>query len=126
IEARAAQIEDTHARRIEVVTVSDARGDWIEPLVAAAGEAMLNAARHAGDAQVYVEVGEGPHGVRAEVFVRDRGPGFDPDTVPATRAGVRESIRGRMARAGGSSRIRSSASGTEVYLVLERPAEHMD
>ena len=31
------------------------------------------------------------------VFVRDRGPGFDPDAVPADRRGISESIVGRMA-----------------------------
>ena len=39
---------------------------------------------------VYAEVGE----ERVEVFVRDRGPGFDPDAVPEDRRGVRESIVG--------------------------------
>jgi signal transduction histidine kinase len=55
------------------------------------------------------------------VFVRDRGPGFDPDSVPADRRGVRESVVGRMARHGGSAVITSSpTSGTEVELLLER------
>ena len=36
--------------------------------------------------------------------MRDRGPGFDPDAVPADRRGVRESIVGRMERHGGTRR----------------------
>jgi len=53
--------------------------------------------------------------------VRDRGPGFDPDAVPADRRGVRESIVGRMERHGGRARVTSgTGSGTEVELVLER------
>ena len=57
---------------------------------------------------------------RLQVFVRDRGPGFDPDSVPPDRRGVRESIVGRMERHGGRARIASApGSGTEVELVLE-------
>ncbi len=55
----------------------------------------------------------------AQVFVRDRGPGFDPAAVPPDRRGVRESIVGRMERHGGRARITSHpGAGTEVELVL--------
>ena len=66
---------------------------------AAAREAMLNAAKFAGEApvSVYAELSE----ERIQVFVRDRGAGFDPAAVPQARRGVRESIVGRMRRAGG-------------------------
>ena len=37
-----------------------------------------------------------PPTASCQVFVRDRGPGFDPAAVPADRRGVRESIVGRM------------------------------
>ena len=58
---------------------------------------------------------------RAQVFVRDRGPGFDPAAVPPDRRGVRESIVGRMERHGGHAEVRSgSGSGTEVELTIER------
>ena len=67
---------------------------------------------------MYVEVAD----AAVEAYVSDRGDGFDPDEVPADRLGVRESIRGRMARAGGSARIRrSSDGGTEVVLALPVP-----
>jgi signal transduction histidine kinase len=83
---------------------------------------MLNAAKFAGDAApvaVYVEAGE----ERLEVFVRDRGPGFDPAGVPADRRGVRESIVGRMERHGGRAAIHASpGGGTEVELVMDRAA----
>jgi signal transduction histidine kinase len=57
------------------------------------------------------------------VFVRDRGRGFDPDTVPGDRKGLAESIRARMARRGGSATVRSTlGEGTEVSLTMPRAA----
>ena len=53
-----------------------------------------------------------------QLFVRDRGPGFSLDSIPADRQGVRQSIMGRMERAGGSVEIDSDSSGTEVILTL--------
>jgi signal transduction histidine kinase len=51
------------------------------------------------------------------VFVRDRGRGFDESTVPPDRLGVRNSIRDRMQRHGGSATIRTApGEGTEVRL----------
>lgn len=82
-------------------------------LAAAAREAMLNAARHAaGEVSVYIE--GSVRGV--DVFIRDRGSGFDLDDVPGDRLGVRQSIIGRMRRAGGSATVRSDGNGTEVHL----------
>jgi signal transduction histidine kinase len=58
---------------------------------------------------------------RAEVFVRDRGPGFDREAVPADRRGVRESIVGRMERHGGRAAVHTApGAGTEVELVMDR------
>ena len=106
---------------VDVVAVGDAPLDRDgEALLAAAREAMLNAAKFAGDSApvaVYAEGGE----ERLQVFVRDRGPGFDVDAVPADRRGVRESIVGRMERHGGRATIQASpGGGIEVELVLER------
>ena len=89
-------------------------------LVAAAREAIVNAAKFAGGG---ADLACTPRSTdeRTEVFVRDRGPGFDPDAVPADRRGVRESIVGRMERHGGRAAIHSApGDGTEVELVLER------
>ena len=52
-----------------------------------------------------------------DVFVRDRGAGFDPGDVAEDRLGVRESIVGRMERHGGAAEVRSApGDGTEVHL----------
>jgi signal transduction histidine kinase len=115
----AEEIEDDHGVAIEVVTVGDSELDATgEAVVAAAREAMQNAAKFGGGApvDVYAEADGG----RISVFVRDRGPGFDPAAVPGDRRGVRESIVGRMRRHGGRAEIRSDDGGTEVELVVER------
>lgn len=120
IKAAAAEVEDAQGQAVEVVSVGDcAMTERHEALVQAAREAMLNAARHGGGAvSVYLEVTDGA----AEVFVKDRGPGFDPETVPGDRLGVRESIAGRMNRHGGTATISSSTDGTEVRLRLPASA----
>ena len=120
LEAAAAEVEETHRVPIDVVAVGDAPLDERgAALVAAAREALVNAAKFGDGAPVslYAEVGED----RTEVFVRDRGPGFELSRVPEDRRGVRESILGRMRRHGGRAAIHSSpGEGTEVELVMER------
>ena len=117
----AEEIEDAHGIPVEVVTTGDRPLDeGLEALVAGLREALLNAVRHgAPPVTVYAEVG--PTGV--EAFVRDHGSGFDLDDVPADRLGVRESILGRMARHGGSARVRRLDDGTEVALALPLSAQ---
>jgi signal transduction histidine kinase len=120
LELAAAEVEDAHRVPIDVVAVGDRPMDErAEAVVAAAREAMVNAAKfapEAGEIAVYAELDP----ERAQVFVRDRGPGFDPDSVPADRRGLRESIVGRMERFGGHVEVRTSpGAGTEVALTLE-------
>lgn len=117
LESEIADVEGLFACTVELVHVGDvARDDRVDALVAAAREAVVNAAKHAGGAvSVYVECGDDA----VEVFVRDRGPGFDPDAVPDDRLGLRESVMARMARVGGSARVRSApGEGAEITLVL--------
>ena len=120
VEHLAGVVEDRHGAMIDVVVVGDAGLDTAtESLVAATGEAMTNAARWSGrsDIGVYVEASED----RVEVFVRDRGVGFDPDAVGEDRHGIRDSIRGRLQRVGGDCEIISSpGQGTEVRLCVSR------
>jgi signal transduction histidine kinase len=119
LEAAAADVEERYGVPVEVVVVGDRDLDpAVEAIVAAAREAMTNAAKfgEGSPVDVYAESGDG----RTHVFVRDRGPGFDPERLPADRRGVRESIVGRMERHGGRASITSGAgAGTEVELLLE-------
>jgi signal transduction histidine kinase/phage shock protein PspC (stress-responsive transcriptional regulator) len=120
------EVETAHTMPVEVVVVGDVLLDeHVSALVRASREAMLNAAKHSGDGRVdvYAEVTMDA----VDVFVRDRGRGFDPDEVPPDRMGVRGSMLGRMARHGGSVTIASVADqGTEIRLQLplgSRPKE---
>jgi signal transduction histidine kinase len=119
LEAAAAEVEERHGVPVEVVVVGDRELDaGHEAVVAAAREAMTNAAKFGGGSpvDVYAESAD----AHTQVFVRDRGPGFDPAAVPVDRRGVRESIVGRMERHGGRARVTSApGSGTEVEIVLE-------
>ncbi len=120
LEDLAAAIEDDHGQPIEVVTVGTAAGGWLDPLLQASREAMLNAVRHAGHAGAVRVYGEArPDAV--EVFVKDRGPGFDLASIPPDRLGIRESVIGRMERAGGTAAIDTGPEGTEVRLHLPVP-----
>ena len=116
------EIEDTYGVDVELVSVGDTDvevDESLAPIVAATREATTNAAKHAGTPVVdlYAEVAPD----RVEVFVRDRGTGFDPQSVPTDRQGVRNSILDRMSRHGGTAEIRSTPeTGTEVRLTLPR------
>ena len=107
--------------------VRDRRGDRgrrrrenderVGALVAAAREALVNAARHAKvqTVSLYAEAEQ----EQLSVFVRDRGAGFDLSTVEEDRHGVRGSIIGRMQRHGGRAEIRTApGEGTEVRLTM--------
>lgn len=125
IKAAAAEVEDGHGVQIEVVTVGDAPlDDRLRACVAATREAAVNAAKYAKGAPITVYTEVEVHGDRtqsAEVYVRDRGPGFDLDTVASDRMGIRESIIGRMSRYGGHASIRTApGEGTEVRIEWRR------
>ena len=111
-----AEVEGLHGVSVDVVAVGDRPlDDRLRALVAAAREAMVNAAKWSGDqtVSVYAEVRDG----EASVFVRDWGAGFDLEAVAPDRHGVRESIVDRMARHGGRAAVRTSpGEGTEVEL----------
>jgi signal transduction histidine kinase len=118
LEHVAGEVEDTYAIAVETVVVGDREVDeQLGALVAAAREALVNAARHAKVQTISLYAEVEPDQVSA--FVRDRGVGFDPSTVEDHRHGVRGSIIGRMDRHGGRAEIRSEpGSGTEVRLTM--------
>jgi signal transduction histidine kinase/phage shock protein PspC (stress-responsive transcriptional regulator) len=118
LRAMAGEIEDSYGVTVDVVAVGDvAMSEAVRPVVQAAREAVTNAAKHAGvpRVDVYAEADDDV----VEVFVRDRGRGFDPAEVAEDRRGVRGSIVDRMERHGGTGVVRSApGEGTEVRLRL--------
>ena len=113
------RIENTYDVPVEVVTVGDRPVDVrVRAMVAAAGEALTNAARHSGADQisVYSEVTQDS----SEVWVSDLGRGFDTGQVAPDRRGIAESVVGRMQNHGGTAVVASvPGEGTEVHLQLK-------
>ena len=115
-------VEARHGVPVEVVTVGDcALDDDLNALLAAAREATVNAAKWsgAGVISVYAEV----EPAEVAIVVRDRGKGFDPESVPEDRKGLAESVHGRMTRRGGTADVVSGlGEGTKVTLKMPRSA----
>jgi signal transduction histidine kinase len=111
-----AEVEDDHGVAIEAVLVGDTGlSPSVQALISAAREALVNAAKHGAGAPIslFAKAREGT----VDVFVHDRGPGFDPEAIDPARRGVRDSILGRMRRIGGHAHIRASpGGGCEVTL----------
>ncbi|HEY2372585.1 MAG TPA: PspC domain-containing protein [Gaiellaceae bacterium] len=120
VDAAAAEIEELHGVRVEVVRTGDAPLDErTQALILAGREAMTNAAKHSGVDEVAVFLDA--DGDLISLFVRDRGAGFDPGAVAPDRRGLAESIRGRMERMGGTVRVVSApGEGTEIELAVSR------
>lgn len=120
INSMAREVEARYDVRVEVVSVGDAPLDEaLSAVVAASREACVNAALHSGEASVslFVEVTD----VDVQVYVRDRGSGFEPTATGADRRGIAQSIVGRVERVGGSAEVVSSpGDGTEVQLRVPR------
>lgn len=116
----AGEVDDAYGVPVEVVCVGDSPlSEKLRPIVLATREAAVNAARHSGADKVDVYAEVTPE--RIEVFVRDRGTGFDPEAVATDRHGLRDSIVGRMERHGGSAEVRSRpGGGTEIRLAQPR------
>ncbi|MGI5223232.1 ATP-binding protein [Nocardia sp. CA-290969] len=126
----AGEVEDQHGVKVTPVTVGDVAMDGagsgaglprehFTALLGATREALVNAAKHAGVAEIDLFAETEPHQV--SVFVRDRGTGFDPDSVPEDRHGLTRSIRARVERRGGTVEIVSSpGQGTEVRIIMPR------
>jgi len=113
-------VEDNHRVAVETVVVGDCSlTEELHALLGAGREAAVNAAKWSGALSVSLFVEVEPRQV--SLFVRDRGKGFEPESVGEGHKGIAESIRGRMSRYGGKVVIRSTeGEGTEVELVMPR------
>lgn len=120
LEEAASNVEEIHDVPVEVVVVGDMPlEERSRALVAAAGEAITNAAKHSGAnrVSVFAEVRDDA----VEAFVTDQGSGFEPSSIPEGRHGITDSLIGRMQRHGGEAEISSEpGEGTEVRLALPR------
>lgn len=117
-----AEVEDGRAVEVEVVVVGDCvPTEATSALLQASREALVNAVVHGlPPVTVYLEVTDDA----VEVFVRDRGDGFDMEDIATDRFGVRESILGRTRRRGGTADVTSRPGwGTEVRLRMPRDSE---
>ncbi|HET7014786.1 MAG TPA: PspC domain-containing protein [Streptosporangiaceae bacterium] len=115
-------VEAQHEIAVEAVTVGDCEiDDDLSALLAAAREATVNAAKWSGANVVSLFAEVEP--TEVSVFIRDRGRGFDPESVPDDRKGLAESVKARMTRRGGSATVKSVlGEGTEVGLTMRRTA----
>ena len=115
-------VEARYGVPVEAVTVGDCDlDDNLTALLAAAGEATVNAAKWsgAGVISLFAEVEPG----EVSIVVRDRGKGFDPEAVPEDRKGLAESVHGRMTRRGGTATVTTApGEGTKVTLKMPRTA----
>ena len=113
-------VESRYGVPVEVVTVGDCELDEnLHALLAAAGEATVNAAKWSGASVISLFAEVEPEEV--SLVVRDRGQGFDPEEVPQDRKGLAESIHGRMARRGGTATVSTApGEGTKVSLKMPR------
>lgn len=110
-------VEDLHGVTIEALVKDDLPLDsHLESVVAAAREAMVNAARHSGAdlIDVYAEVVDDV----VLVTVRDRGVGFEPGAARGGGGhGLDRSLTARIEEAGGRVDIVSSpGAGTEITI----------
>lgn len=124
LEAAALEVDAERGVPVQCVCVGDIPlDDDLRAMVHAAREAIMNAAKHsnASSIDVYAEIDEDGEQTTIEVFIRDRGKGFNIEQIGEDRMGVRRSIIERMKRHNGHARIRSApGEGTEIRLEMTR------
>ena len=117
LELAMASTEDLAVRlELAPVTVPSPVADQ---LVSCVGEALRNVRQHAGTGRADVSVAGGAGW--AVIKITDRGRGFNPDAIPESRRGIRESITGRMLAAGGRAAI-ASRPGAGTTVTVSWPA----
>lgn len=122
----AGEVEDQYGVSVVPVIVGDVApedddisAEAVTAVLGATREALVNAAKHAQVENVDLFAEVEPDQV--SVFVRDRGVGFDPDTVPGDRQGLARSIRTRIERRGGRTVVKSNpGKGTEIRIHMPR------
>ncbi|MEU7861607.1 ATP-binding protein [Nonomuraea sp. NPDC049141] len=95
--------------------------DVARAIADAARETLTNVRRHAGTTRATVRLRGDARTLRLDIA--DQGKGFSPTDVLATRRGIRESVRGRMSRLGGTATI-TSAEGEGTLVRLEWHGGH--
>ncbi|WKD59781.1 ATP-binding protein [Corynebacterium caspium] len=113
------EVEDLYGLNITPVTVGTDQqlNANTQAVVDAAREALVNVAKHSGasSANIYAELSA----TTFELFIRDRGLGFDLNAVEEGHHGIKESMYARVERVGGTVKIRSTpGEGTEVHFVV--------
>ena len=120
LRAVAARFEDDYGVRAEVLApfpLPKLRGEEVDALRRAVGEALTNAGKHAGAGRLTIFVEPDEDG-RVFCSVKDDGTGFDM-TATTVGVGITHSIVERMREAGGRAEVRSNPGhGTEVCLWL--------
>ena len=118
IEGLCDDVEDLYRIDIDAVVRGDiALSETCETILAAAKEALVNAAKHSGTDVIDLYAELEPE--RIEVFVRDRGRGFDPDRSSAGR-GLDHGVQRRMQAVGGTAAVHTEVNvGTNVELRWE-------
>ena len=113
-------VEARYGVPVEAVTVGDCELDEnLNALLAAAREATVNAAKWSGASVISLFAEVEP--VEVSIVVRDRGKGFDLESVPEDRKGLAESVYGRMTRRGGTATVTTApGEGTKVTLKMPR------
>jgi signal transduction histidine kinase len=117
LELAMASAEDLAVRlELAPVTVPSPVADQLASCV---GEALRNVRQHAGTGRAEVSVAGGTGW--AVIKITDHGRGFNPDAIPESRRGIRESITGRMLAAGGQAAI-ASRPGAGTTVTVSWPA----
>ncbi len=112
-------LEAERLKRALAVERAEVADQLPDSVLAATREALINAGRHAAGAGVSVFMRADDASV--QVFIHDRGPGFDPAAIPPYRHGINESIIVRMRRNGGDAEINSRpGEGCEIVLTRTR------
>lgn len=126
----AGEVEDQYGVTVRPVTVGDVQLDHsgdgnglsresFTALLGATRESLVNAAKHSGEMDINLFSEVEPE--EAGVFVRDRGVGFDMNTVSADRQGLAKSVKSRVERRGGRVDVRSTpGKGTEIRIHMPR------